>query len=332
MGRLIKSVVIIALLYCGWWALLSFGMARGIDALQQDLAAQGWQVTARSRQSSGFPAEVCQRLEGIEARGPQAGLTLPEATLCAKTYWPGHAHLRLSDDQITVLFEGEKIFVRVRDGQAVLRLRPSLALELQQVVVQSGAWQVNTSAGNVMAAADLRALVNQIGTAPGHYDFEVSAGSFAPGDLLRAALFVPSETPVSFDALQTTGRIRLSQALDRHLAQSAAPQITELVVQSAKVQWGALGFETTAQARIDPQGVPEGALNARLRNWQAGMDLAEGAGIITAEQRAQSQLMLNIFAGMSGDPSDIDVKAISTNGQLTVNGIALGPTPPLFAP
>lgn len=329
MRKLVTACVIIAALWCGWWWLASAAMGRAGEAQFDVMREQGWDIAATDTISGGFPLALERHMTGITLTDPE-GITydIPDLRISAKAYWPGNAMVFLPSDPIVIsLGERPFMFVQLTDATASLRLRAGTALQLQNANISSAAWLINTPSGNLLSAEDLRLDLTQDSDIEEAYAFDITASDLSPGDLIRAAMRVPQNAPLTFDAYDASGLVRFDAPLSRHLLTGQPPQPRAVRIDQAEITWGTLGLSTTANVTVDAAGTPDGEMTMKVDNWRQMLEYTQRAGAITAQQSQQATLMLSIFANMSGTPGDISVTLRAQNGQLNINGIGLGPAP-----
>lgn len=332
MRKIIGAFVLLALLWSGWWWVASTTMVRVIDAQMDQMRSTGWQISTDPLERSGYPFELHTQINNISLTDPE-GVTLvvPDARLVAKAYWPGHLTLHLPNAPMVMSQDAQPVlFAQVTDAVVTLKLAVSPSLGLRQLSGISGPWQVNAPNANILSAADATLDLSLLSSGPSSYAFALEAQELSPGDVVRAALQADGDVPLTFDAYRANGHVTLERPLDRHVMNDSFPPPTALNIERAELNWGALGLDTSADLNIDAQGIPDGTLTARVSNWRTALDYAVRAGVLGTDQRNQAQLMLNIFANMSGDPEDIDVTLTAQDGQLRLNSINLGAAPRLF--
>jgi hypothetical protein len=306
-------------------------MRTAINAQIEELRAQGWKVEMAEPATTGFPFILRQNLGQISVIDPeQTSLELDNLTLKAKAYWPGYASVLLPRQPIKVIAEGAPLYLQFDNAVVDLNLRPGTALELQNLTLTSGPWQINDASGNLLTAQDLTLSILQGLQSTQTYDFNVHASDLTPGDLIRAALNVRNNTPLTFDAYTARGATRLDRPLDRNLISGATVLPETFTLETAEITWGDLSVNATADLAFDNLGVPEGQLVTSVKNWRILLNYARAAGVISEQQETQSGLMLGIFANMSGTPDDLTLTVHAANGQINVNGVGLGPAPAFF--
>lgn len=329
MRKLVTALVVLAALWCGWWALASAVMGRAADAQFDTMRELGWDIAADQTVTAGFPFALERRLSAVAITDPD-GVTydIPNLRITAKAYWPGHATVFLPSEPMTVSQPGyPPLFVQMTDATASLHLRPGPALQLQSARITSADWVINTPTGNLLSAQDLSLNLAQAADIKSKYLLEITTSDLSPGDLIRTVMRTPAQTPLTFDAFDASGSVRFDTPLDRHLMTGARPQPRAIAVEKAQITWGKVGLGVTANVTLDTAGTPDGEMTVKVDSWRQILNYTQQAGGISAQQIQQATLMLSIFANMSGTADDISVVLRAQNGQLNVNGIGIGPAP-----
>lgn len=333
MRKLVKVLIILVVLWTGWWWLASTGMQMAVTAQFNELEAQGWRVEKAAPEITGFPFALRQNLGQIRLTGPdQTTLEATNLTLAAKAYWPGYTSVILPQTPIKITANGAPLYLQFNNATADMHLRPGTALELQKLAFTSGSWQINDATGNLVTAQNLTLSLLQDAQAAETYAFNVQATNLAPGDVIRAKLNVPANAPLTFDAYTAQGSTRLNRPLDRALISGAHARPDALALKMAEITWGDISVNATADLTFDTLGTPEGEVVTSVQNWRSLLNYARVAGVISQQQETQSGMMLGIFANMSGTPDDLSLMLRATDGQMTLNGIGIGPAPKVFQP
>ena len=78
---------------------------------------------------------------------------------------------------------------------------------------------------------------------------------------------------------------------------------------------------------VDTAGVPTGALAIQAKDWRAMLDLAVVTGAVAPEFFTTVEGMLQLLAGMSGNPESIDATLNFRGGRMAIGIIPLGAAP-----
>ncbi len=327
MTRLLGGVVILALVWCGWWWIAANGLERSLSAWLEQRRAVGWQADVRSIETTGFPLEITAILEAPALADPQTGVAVQASSLRleAPAYWPGYATLIFPTDAILVATPLGRWSLTADAAIADLRLRPGAALEVESMALTSRPWTISDADGETLRADGLNVSAQQIAAA--QYDLSVLAPGLRPGAALRDRLRVPEDWPLTFEAFALDMDVTFDRPWDRRAIEERRPQPRQIVIRTASAEWGELQIKAAADLDVDEDGIPTGTLSLQARNWREMLALAETAGVLSAGLRAQAERGLATLAGLTGNPNAIDVQLNFAGGLVAVGFIPIGPAP-----
>jgi hypothetical protein len=330
MRFLIRLFVLLAVLFCGWWALASYGVSQAISGWVEDANASGWQVEAQTAQA-GFPFNIRTDVAAVEVldTSTQSLLKAKGVRVSARTYWPGYVDIDLPDTPMVFADAAQLTSLQTKDGKATLRLRPGFALELRTATLNASSWTMLFNQAPLISGGALTAEAHQNGDTRARYDITLQADALTPGNLPRSLLSLPATWPISFEALTANGSVTFDAPLRPDSMEGTPPQFRQIELNEAQVVWGALSLRANGLLDVDPGGVPTGVMSVQAKDWRGLLDLAEQAGALPARQRGQIELVLGLLASRSGRPEDMDIDVAFQNGRMLVSGIALGPAPRL---
>ncbi|MEP5727877.1 MAG: DUF2125 domain-containing protein [Sulfitobacter sp.] len=329
MRWLIRFCVVLAVLWCGWWWGASTVTERAVSAWFEARRTEGWQAELNALKVTGFPSQFQVVAGKVILADPRTsvGLETPKLDISAPAYWPGDVTLRLPEDPIILGSAAGVVTIRAMDAQAKVEVHPGAALELEGFHADSGPWQVNVAQGNLMSAEGFSAEMSQDVTLPERYNVGVNAKSFAPGDLIRAALALPADWPITFDTFAGDLMVTFATPLDRHTLKDRRVHPRSVELRALDLVWGDLRLGATGAVAIDTEGTPEGEVKVSVENWRQLLDFAERGGVIDTGLRAQAELVLNALANLGGDPNRMIVNLGFKQGQMFVGPIPVGPAP-----
>lgn len=328
MRFLIWCFVLLAVLFCGWWALASYGVSQAIGSWAEDAKTRGWQVEAQTAQA-GFPFNIRTDVATLEVldTATQSLVKAKGATVSARTYWPGYVDIDLPDTPMVFADAAQLTSLQTTDGKATLRLRPGFALELRTATLKASRWAMLLNQAPLISGADFALAAHQNGEVPARYDIALQANDLTPGNLPRRLLSLPASWPISFETFTAKGSVTFDAPLRPDSMEGTPPQFRQITLSEALVVWGALSLNANGLLDVDANGVPTGVVNMQAKNWRRLLDLAEQTSALPARQRGQIELVLGLLANRSGKPEDMDINIAFENGRMAVSGIPLGPAP-----
>ena len=328
MRFLIRCFVLLAVLFCGWWALASYGVSQAISSWAEDANTQGWQVKAETTQS-GFPFNIRTNVAAFEVldTATQSLVKAKGAKVSARTYWPGYVDINLPETPMVFADAAQLTSLQTTDGKATLRLRPGFAFELRTATLNASDWVMLLNQSSLISGEAFTFAARQDGEVRARYDIVLQANGLTPGHLPRRLLSLPASWPNTFEAFTATGSVTFDAPLTRRALDEVPPQLRGLSITEADVVWGGLALRAIGDLSVDAQGTPTGTLNFQARNWRGLLDLAESGGVLPQGQRGQMELMLSLLATRSGRPEDMDIDLTFEGGRMALSGIPLGPAP-----
>ncbi len=329
MRILIRLLILLAVVWSGWWWMAASVIDRGLDGWMAARRAEGWQAEAAPITTTGFPFELQTQIMDLSLADPETGLALrlDGTTVSAPAYWPGYVTLSVPSTPIELHIADSRHLFRLQDGIARLHLHPGVSLELDSMQTHGGAWQWNTRQGNALAGDDWAMQVAQDTGDIEKYQFDLHITNLRPGDQLRTLLSVPSDWPLSFEHFSADLAVTFDRPWDRRAVEDQRPQPRRITLQEAKATWGPIRLVANGDLIVDNVGIPEGAANLLVENWTELLDLAVAGGVLPANIRPQTQAMLGALANMGGDPTRLDLSLRFAAGEMYLGPIRLGPAP-----
>ena len=329
MGKLIKVIVVLTVLWGGWWAIASAGLERSVRAWFDARHAEGWQADVGTIEKAGFPLRLQTRLNDIALADPATGtaVSMDQFDITAAAYWPGYVNVTLPDTPVTLASPSMRATLNAQDAQADLRLRPGTALSLESMVLTSGAWAIDTVASDVLAADTIAVSMTQKKAGAPVYDFRIDAENLTPGTLPRDFLALPADWPLAFETFTGRMTVAFDTVWDRRALDQRRPQPTNIDLQLAQFVWGAVEILATGELAIDADGFASGTISLKAENWAAILNMAETSGYLASGFRPQAEQMLGALAQMSGQTSGLDVTITLQDGRMSLGFIPLGRAP-----
>jgi hypothetical protein len=329
MRILIRLLILLAVVWSGWWWMAASVIDRGLDGWMAARRAEGWQAEAAPITTTGFPFELQTQIMDLSLADPETGLALrlDGTTVSAPAYWPGYVTLSVPSTPIELHIADSKHLFRLQDGIARLHLHPRVSLELDSIQTHGGAWQWNTRPGNVLAGDSWAMQITQDDVIAEEYQFDLQIDNLRPGDPLRVQLAVPAAWPLSFENFAADLTVTFDRPWDRRAIKDIRPQPRRIILRDANATWGPVRLVADGDLTVDSMGTPDGTANLLVENWGELLDLAVAAGVLPASIRPQAQTMLGALANLGGDPTRLDLSLRFVGGEMFLGSIRLGPAP-----
>jgi hypothetical protein len=329
MRRLVWLVVIFALAWGAWWLFAARTLETGFEQWFEDRRAEGWQAEVAEVRSAGFPTRLRLTLDAPALADPETGVavTAPELVFEAPVWWPGHLTVTFPQDDIVVATPVARQTISAQDSVAEMRLKPGTNLEVEQMTLVSGPWDITSPVGDIASGEGMTLALQQSETEPLSYDIRADVPAFQPGEVPRKAMLIPADWPVAFDSLTLAATVDFDRVLDRSTIDVARPQPRRIDLTLAEAIWGQLSLRATALLDIDADGIPTGEVSLQARNWREILAFAEAAGSIPKAFVPQLETVLRALARSGGNPDAIDVGLELRNGNIYLGFIPLGSAP-----
>jgi hypothetical protein len=332
MKRVIWVVVAVALIWSAWWAVAALALQRGVQDWLAERRAEGWQAEAEAFHLAGYPSRLELAMETLALADPARGVAIEFTSLAiaSKAWWPGHATLIFPDAPIAIAAPKNRALLQGSAARAELNLRPGTDLQVADMGLGSGPWQLGNEAGTLLAASDITLTMVQDAAERSAYTFDANVTAFAPGEALRRDLNIPESWPASFDALRLQADVAFDRPWDLPAIEGARPQPRRIDLHLAEASWGAVLLRASAALDVDPDGSPTGTLSLQARNWREMLAVAEASGSLPPQLRPQVERALSLLASASGNPDAIDVTLTLSDGAISLGFLPLAPAPRLI--
>ncbi|WP_171176094.1 DUF2125 domain-containing protein [Ruegeria sp. HKCCD8929] len=331
MGRLVRILIFIALAWSGYWYVAGYGLRSAIVAWFSAQEARGWQADYAEIATSGYPARHQTRLTSPALADPSSGTAWQAEwlELDSPAIWPGRQTMRFAETPQRLSYLDQTAIVSARDMQAELHLQPGVALALERMALTSGPWSISREGEALASAGDLTLLMEQTET-PETYRIDLEAAAFSPGEDLRRLMRSSTALPRNFQTLKADMTVRFDKRWDRSALEERRPQPVRVDLALAEMKWGELRLFATGKLDVDTQGIPTGEVALKAENWREMLAMAHAAGALPDQAIDPATRVLNLLAGLGGNPNALDVQLNFRDGFVALGPIPLGPAPRLI--
>ncbi|WP_208352523.1 DUF2125 domain-containing protein [Pseudaestuariivita rosea] len=323
----IRIFIIVAVLYGGYWFVVSTAIEQGANTWLEDRRTEGW-VADADVQTTGFPLSFNTMLENIQLADPETGLawTAPSFQFQAQSYTPSYIDVVFADRQsLASPYETLDLQSEVMQASVGFQPGPSLTLDLSSVSVRnmqirsSQGWQSRFAVGDFTTA--------QAEAVPDAHDIKAELTELVLDRQLKRRLDPAGLLPDDIQMMQVDMTAGFDKPWDRFAVEQARPQPTFFDVELIRANWGDLELRATGRVDIDDQGVPDGRIHIKAENWREILGVAVQAGFVPQDILPTIENALQILAGLSGNPNSLDVPMTFQNGTMFFGPIPLGPAP-----
>ena len=331
MIRLLKIIVTLALVWSIYWFAAGYGVRHAITNWFDTRQQQGWHAEFVDIGTGGYPRRHQTRLVGPGLADPQTGTAWQADWMQfdSPAIWPGHQRVTFPDTAQRLSYFDQTLTILPTGMVADMRLRPGARLQLETMALTSGGWQVTKGTDTLIAASALTLSMQQTET-PDIYQFDIDAPEFTPGPELRRLMRSSDSLPETFETLRLDMQVDFSAPWDLSALETARPQPQHIDLRLVEVRWGGLRLLAAGKLDVDAQGIPTGAMTIKADNWREMLAMAAAAGTIPAKVMDPAERVLNLLAGMSGNPNALDVQLNFRDGYVAFGPFPLGPAPRLI--
>ena len=322
MMRVILWVVLaLGVLWGGYWFVGSHYVEQAAQDWFDRAGEQGITATQDGISVAGFPNRFDLTVTKPHLADPATGWgwDAPFAQVLAMTWKPWHVIAALPNSQ-QITAPDQKIALQSSKMQASVRMVPAADLPLAEVVIEGHDLQATSDQGWQVAATSLVAALASNGTDQ-HLGLDIT--DLAP-DAAVTALVPKLGATISILHLDAT--LSLTAPLDRHLAETQ-PKVTAINLSAFQLNWGDLTVGATGKITARTDGLAEGKVDFRFKNWRSIPPLLVAMGLVEPGLSNSITGGLEALAKSGPDPETLDLALTFADGRMTLGPLPLGPSP-----
>ncbi|WP_052362417.1 DUF2125 domain-containing protein [Falsirhodobacter sp. alg1] len=310
MRVLIRIIVVLAVLFCGYWFagahLFERGVQRWLTAQQQE----GRVAEAQDLTVSGFPTEFRGSAGQVAILDPDSGYGWQAngPTVAMPSWWPLQVNVALPEKQVIETPTGQ-IDLSAEDMTGRIDLGFDLAP--RHLLAQSGPLRAEMAAGAL--TADSLRYESDGGNGRLHHVTMNGTGmglNVAPLDLTGGTLDVDAD-------------VTLAEQLD-DLPDAVGVGIDTILLREARLQFDGFAVKASGTVVSDGRGFAAGDVTLQLTGWAAALEVARNAGLIEAHQADTLEGGLRL---MSGGGDTVELPLTLSGGVVRFGPFPLGAAP-----
>jgi len=321
-------VIILAGGYSGYWFVGQRAVESGLAKWFDERRADGWVAEYDSLETVGYPSRFDTTIEGLQLADPNTGLawTAPSFQIAALSYQPQHYIAIWPQDQ-TVANPKTKYAVHADNMRASVTFSPGLAFTLDHSEAELDGFTVISSSGAQTSIRKGRFGTRRSQTVENGHDIAFDLAGYKP-DTGRLTIVDPqNKLPTEIDGMKLDMTLGFDKPWDRYAIEQGRPQPTLLDLKLMKATWGELDLELAGKLVIDANGVPEGEIMIRAKNWREILELAVNLRLVPPDYKPLIERGVAVLAALSGDPNNLDAPLGFHDGQLSFGPVPLGRAP-----
>lgn len=331
MIRLIKIVVVLALVWALWWFGAGFATRSAITGWFDEQAARGWQAEFTEMKTTGFPIWHRTRLEAPVLADPATGVAWRADWLQLDSHaaGPGRQILTFPDTDQRLSYFDQTLTLMAQDMQALLDVAPAARLQLEDLQFTSGLWALNGPDGAVLSGDTVSLTMTQ-GDDPSLYDIALAIPQLSLGRAVRDGLRLPDTLADRVETLELDMQVAFSRPWDISAITDSRPQPRVVRLNLAELRWGDLQFLAAGKLDINTNGTPTGEITVKAENWREMLSIAVTTGALPGDLAGPVETTLTALSRIGGNPEALDIKLTFRNGRVSAGFIPLGPAPQIF--
>jgi hypothetical protein len=335
MRALLAIVILAALAWSGYWWFSATTRENALESWLAGRRADGWVAEVQDLRVTGFPNRVDTIVEGLELADPDAGWSwhADRFEILSLSYKPQHVIAVLPGTQVfsnpydTLRLTSDKL-----DGSVIFRPTPRLELDRMTFETEN----LNIAADSGWSAGIGKALIatrqaTGEGVPPFSHDLSIDIDRLALPPEVVAGLRADKVLPAEIASVTVDATLGFDRPWDRPAIEAGNPTLERIDVRDIHIAWGKLDLRAEGKLGVDAQGLAEGRLDLRARNWKAMLDVAEDSGLIGGNVAGALRGGLGLLGGlMGGGRGDtIRVPLDFSDGVTRLGPVAIGPAPRL---
>ena len=322
MRALLWVVLAVAALWAGYWFVGSQAVTRGAEQWFANAASQGLQAQNDGLRVAGFPNRFDLTVTEPRILDPASGYGWQgtDLRLLAMTWKPWHL-IGLAPDASIITTPLGDFTVTASDLRGSLMLHPGTDLAVRNTVIEATDLAVVGPLGQLSVANASFATAEDTSRQHSHR-IGVRITGLTPDPAISAAL---PDLPAVLSVLRVDAYLLLTAALDRRAA-TTRPEVTGLVLDEARLDWGPLQVTASGSLAAVSDGTAEGRIDLKIENWRLLPAVLGQAGLIDAVLVPTVLRALEIMA--AGSPN-LDTALTFKSGLARLGPLPIGPAPRL---
>lgn len=331
MRLLLTLVALGALLWSGYWYVNATAVKGAFETWFQERRADGWMAEAAAIDVAGYPNRIDTTFSDLSLADPATGLAweVPFFQILTLSYRPNHVIVVWPHEQ-RLATPYDKFDITSADMRASLVVAPSAAQALKRLSLTAENLEV-AMPGEQADSTDLAALTlaaKRLGDSTS-YRLGLRAEGVSPSLPWKAQVDPAGALPQTLSTLNADVTVTFDTPWDRNAIEHARPQPRAIEVKLAEAKWGKLELQLAGDLMVDSNGLPEGQLTVRARNWRDIIGLGVKSGTLPEVLADSLEDGLGLLAQLAGNPETLDVPLDFRRGRVLLGPVPIGPAPVL---
>lgn len=331
MRILLVLVILATSLWGGYWFVGARALERAAGAFLDGAGGGAFRATHAGLSVAGFPNRFDLTATGIAVTdaGGAAGWSAPFVQIFALSYRPHHV-IAVWPNAQTVTLPGGRVDIASDRMEASLVVEPGVALALDRSAFVVRGLRLGAEAGWQGALDEGRVGLRRTVGRANHYDLGLALTGIAPDPALRAALDPEGRLPDRLEAVTLDVELGLDAPLDRHALEGRPPRPRLIELREGRAVWGGMELRGAGRLEIGRDGLPEGRIVLRARDWRGMLGLAVAAGEVGPRVAPTWEGLLARLDEADGVDGWLELPLVFSAGRMSLGPLPLGPAPRLF--
>lgn len=328
MKRLTYLVVILAVIYSGYWIIGSSALKNAVQSQQVVLTEQGWDVGYVTLKTRGYPSRFDTTVTDLNITTPDRSTNFAASMIqiLALSYQPNKAIIAFPPEQ-TLTMDGLPVVIQSDGLRASVSANANTSLSLNQISAEAASVIFSLGNGQLTSYSDMLAAVRESSSSSNTYGTYLTATDIAWPALILGQLPADSGLPDMIGNITLDASVTLDRPLDRHTLPDWATdpgQLRGLNLRGLSLTWGPFNITADGSFTVDHSGTPDGTITLTMNDWKGVLAAAQSTGFLPAQFQFMAQSMGQTLS--QGDETLV-LPITVQNGNLSVGPFPLGPSP-----
>ncbi|MDN5786342.1 DUF2125 domain-containing protein [Pseudorhodobacter sp.] len=325
MRWLIRIVLVLAVLWGGYWYIGQRAFEAGAANWFAQMQASGKQAENAGLEVHGFPNRFDLTITAPKIFDPDQGMGWQADFLQILTlsYTPWHVIAAFPPEQ-RITLPHETITLNTAKMQASVVVSPEPDLPLDRITLVADALTAAGDIGWRVAAGSLRFATKIDPTRENSHEVGLEVSDITPDASLTA--LVNGALPAQIKMVRLDAYAGFSAPIDRFVL-TTNPQLDSLEIKDLRVLWGDVTVSASGSLQVDAAGFATGGVTLQLENWRLALDIAQAMGMIAPEARNIWDSAASLLALQSGGKDAIQLPLSFVDGETRIGPVQVGPAP-----
>ncbi|WP_166417330.1 DUF2125 domain-containing protein [Cochlodiniinecator piscidefendens] len=308
MRVLMTLLIVFTVGWTGYWFVGSTAIERGFKQWFEDAASNGVVAEYSELRTQGIPNRFDTTIEDVRIANDQFEWRAPFFQIFALSYKPNHIIAVWPSTQ-SIIVDGTALAVNSEDMRASLILEPSTHLVIDRFQWAAEGLTIASLEQEPIQVQNAAVALRQTPGQANAYDLSVQLPN----------LSLPESLPPLGN--NVTATLGLTAQFNSQIAlANALPELTEVSINTARIQWGPASMTLTGMLTRDINGYGAGTLTAEIEQWRAAFAGLVHTGVVQPGWEGA-------FAALENENDILELPLLFQNGRIAFGPFDLGSAP-----